>query len=157
MITDDVRKLLGGYATNTLTEAERKALFEAAVDDQDLFNALQDEQALRDLLDDPSSRQLVRQALDVPREARPSRGRVWVWACSCAAIAAGVIAFIVFRPQPQQPRPLEVAQNTNASAPVPEEAAQTSSPPAPPLAVENKPIEKKAEAAASAQFGAGES
>ena len=35
-MTDEIRKLLGGYATNTLTETERRILFEAAVDDQRL-------------------------------------------------------------------------------------------------------------------------
>jgi len=46
----DLEKLLGGYATSTLTEQERKALFEAALDDQQLFNALADEEALKELL-----------------------------------------------------------------------------------------------------------
>ena len=36
MTSEQARKLLGGYATNSLTEAERKALFDAALDDQEL-------------------------------------------------------------------------------------------------------------------------
>ena len=36
----DIEKLLGGYATDTLTEEERKELFAAALRDQSLFNAL---------------------------------------------------------------------------------------------------------------------
>jgi len=34
MTPDEARKLLGGYATGSLTEAERTALFEAALEDQ---------------------------------------------------------------------------------------------------------------------------
>jgi len=36
MTQEEIHKLLGGYATNTLTEAERNALFAAALDDQEL-------------------------------------------------------------------------------------------------------------------------
>lgn len=56
-MNDDVRRLLGGYATGTLTQAEQKELYEAALRDDLLFAALADEQALRDLLADPASRQ----------------------------------------------------------------------------------------------------
>ena len=52
MRPEDIRKLLGGYATGTLTAEERQALFEAALDDQALFDALAKEQPLRDLLDE---------------------------------------------------------------------------------------------------------
>lgn len=66
-MTDDIRKLLGGYATGTLTEAERKALFDAAIEDQQLFETLADEQALKELVEDPASRaQLLRSTEDVP-------------------------------------------------------------------------------------------
>ncbi len=40
MTQDEIRKLLGGYATNALTADERRMLFEAALEDQELFNAL---------------------------------------------------------------------------------------------------------------------
>ncbi len=40
MTQDEIRRLLGGYATNTLTDGERTALFEAALEDQELFDAL---------------------------------------------------------------------------------------------------------------------
>ena len=77
MSHEEIRKLLGGYATNTLTETERRALMEAAVDDQELFNALQDEEALRELLADPASREQVYQALRQRPAARWRGG--WVW------------------------------------------------------------------------------
>src|ERR1017187_7593148 len=40
MSREEIQKLLGGYATDTLSEAERRALFEAAIEDQELFDAL---------------------------------------------------------------------------------------------------------------------
>ena len=47
MKREHVRKLLGGYATGTLTPDEQQALFEAALNDQELFDALAGEEALR--------------------------------------------------------------------------------------------------------------
>ena len=64
MSRDDIHKLLGGYATGTLTPEEQQALFEAALDDQDLFDALAREQSLRDLLRDPAAKAQVLAALD---------------------------------------------------------------------------------------------
>ncbi len=69
----DLEKLLGGYATGTLTEEERKALFEAALHDQGLFNALADEQALKELLDDPVSRRRLLDMLE-KASAHPAAG-----------------------------------------------------------------------------------
>jgi hypothetical protein len=98
---EQARKLLGGYATNSLTEAERKALFEAALDDQELFDALQQEEALKELLADPISRNQVQQALAQP----PAPGatgtawwsRSWVWGGLTGAVAAAVIIVAVTR------------------------------------------------------------
>jgi hypothetical protein len=110
---DEIRKLLGGYATNTLTESERSALFEAALDDQELFNALQQEQVLKSLLDDPAARAEVRQALDrpsgKPREAW--RLRWWAWGGAVGAVAAAAVLLVVFRPTPATlgERPVEIA------------------------------------------------
>jgi hypothetical protein len=66
-VTDDIRKLLGGYATGTLTDAERQALFDAALHDQHLFDTIADEQALKDLLDDPAARAQLLDATESPR------------------------------------------------------------------------------------------
>ncbi len=113
MSNDDVRKLLGGYATNTLTEAERKALFDAALDDQELFDALHQEQALKDLLDDPVSRDQVRRALEAPA-ASARWPRWWTWTGAVGAVAAAVLLFAVLRPTP----PLPTHQDSlSASAP----------------------------------------
>lgn len=81
-MTPEIRHLLGGYATGTLTEAERAKLFAAALEDQTLFDALAEEQSLKELLDDPEARgyllaeldQLEQQATLQPEaSAAPSR------------------------------------------------------------------------------------
>jgi hypothetical protein len=97
MTNEEVRRLLGGYATNSLSEAERKALFDAALEDQELFDALEDEQALKDLLDDQITRGQVRAALqgNVGMGPRAWRGRWWTWSLAGIAAAALTIALIV--------------------------------------------------------------
>ena len=72
MSREEVQKLLGGYATGTLTAEEQQALFEAALEDQELFDTLAREQGLRDLLRDPPARAELLAALD-ERHERPRR------------------------------------------------------------------------------------
>ncbi|MGH9651018.1 MAG: hypothetical protein ACRD3I_11170, partial [Terriglobales bacterium] len=76
----DLEKLLGGYATNTLTEEERKALFAAALRDQTLFDALANEQALKEVLDDPRSRRRVLEALE-----QADATAEWAWVARVAS------------------------------------------------------------------------
>ena len=94
MSREEIQKLLGGYATDTLSEAERSALFEAALEDQELFDALAKEQALRDVLQEPFAR---RQLLDALGPARaPARIRAWQWLRQPAALAmAGGLAMLL--------------------------------------------------------------
>ncbi len=61
MSEHDLEKLLGGFAADTLTSEEKKALYTAALQDQQLFNALTDEQALKELLADPVVRRRLLQ------------------------------------------------------------------------------------------------
>ena len=82
MSPQDIKKLLGGYATGTLTAEEQQALFAAALEDQELFDALAREQSVRDLLRDPASAGGVAQRIGCPGEpvwflamAAPSGGR----------------------------------------------------------------------------------
>jgi hypothetical protein len=77
MSREEIQKLLGGYATDTLSEAERRALFEAALEDQELFDALAKEQGLREVLQDPSARQQLIEALGTAHE--PIAARAWRW------------------------------------------------------------------------------
>jgi hypothetical protein len=74
MTPEDIRKLVGGYATGTLTPEEEAALFAAALEDQELFDTLAREQSLRDLLRDPGARADLMAALDPPQ-----RAGFWAW------------------------------------------------------------------------------
>ena len=76
-MTEDVRKLLGGYATGTLSEEERQALYAAALSDDELFAALADEQSLKDMLDDSAVRTQLLQATENPRFSITGAFREW--------------------------------------------------------------------------------
>jgi hypothetical protein len=115
MTNEEIRKLLGGYATNTLTDAERKVLFEAALDNQELFNAMQEEQALKDLLSDPVSREQVRQALVTPAPAKQAGAwwsQWWAWGSAASAVVAAILIVTVIRWNPGKPQQQEVAATT---------------------------------------------
>ncbi len=63
MTRDEIQRLMSGYATGSLTESERKQLFEAALEDQHLFDQLAHEQALKELIDQPGARDRLIAAL----------------------------------------------------------------------------------------------
>ncbi len=100
------RHLLGGYATDSLGEAERAELLRAALDDQELFDALVEDEGLRELLQDPAARQEVLAALEQPTGW--ARVRAWferpatlldLAAIGGLAIAAVVgLALVTLRP-----------------------------------------------------------
>src|SRR6267143_2074942 len=91
MNREDARKLLGGYATGNLSAEEQRLLFEAAFDDQELFDALAEEQALKDVLDDPVSRERVRLAVAAAPRPRGWWTRPWIWVPAVGALAASVV------------------------------------------------------------------
>jgi hypothetical protein len=114
MNREDIQKLIGGYATGTLTPAEQDALFAAALEDQELFDTLAREQAVRDLLRDPAAKAEVLAALDTPE-----RGGFWAWVRRpvVAGLAmAGVVCIAVIavwqtaQVRPAPPAPQIVAQ-----------------------------------------------
>ena len=96
-------QILGGYATDTLTEEEKRQLFEAALQDQTLFDALADEEALKALLADPEARQRILASLQTSGEPQggASSSRSWLswfrqpsslaWAGSIAAMGLALI------------------------------------------------------------------
>ncbi len=127
MTRDEVRKLVGGYATGSLTEAERTALFQAALEDQDLFDELAGEQVLKEVLDEPGARQRLIAALEPP-----SRHRAWLWATAAATAAIAVVIVVVStRTAPPEP-PQQIAEVLKSPEPVapPPAAAPAPSPPA---------------------------
>ena len=95
MSPEDIKKLLGGYATGTLTTEEQQALFAAALEDQELFDALAREQSLRDLLRDPAARAELLSALEAPAP-RPVGFWQWLRRPVVAGLAtAGVAAIAI--------------------------------------------------------------
>jgi hypothetical protein len=66
------RGLLGGYATGTLSDDERRLLFEVAMEDQEIFDELAREQALKEMLETPG----VRDRLAATLEPMPVTPRV---------------------------------------------------------------------------------
>jgi hypothetical protein len=105
MSREDIHKLLGGYATGTLTPEEQQILFEAALEDQELFDALAREQALREVLDDPAARaQLLAAVDDVPV---PWYRRWWRPVPMAAlATALAVVTIVAVRESSRPPRPV---------------------------------------------------
>ncbi|HLG95078.1 MAG TPA: hypothetical protein VKX49_02070 [Bryobacteraceae bacterium] len=148
MSQEEIRKLLGGYATNTLSESERNALFEAALENQELFNALQQEQTLKSLLANPAARAEIRQALE-----RRHSGTVRWWASSgaIAALAAAAVLFIVFRPHPARTLepPVQVASAERAPASPPVSDSNESK--TPPVPAPKQPMPKRQARTAAAQ------
>ena len=89
-------QILSGYATDTLTEEEKRQLFEAALHDQTLFDALADEEALKALLADPEVCQRILASLQTsgePQGSAPSSRSGWSWFRQPSSLAwAGSIA-----------------------------------------------------------------
>jgi hypothetical protein len=135
---DDVKRLIGGYATGTLTPAEQKALFEAALDDQELFDAIAREQALKEALDDPA----IRRELIADLTPAPSwRERLAAWMRpampigALGALAAGTLGVVLYV-QNSGPKTTEIAQAPIRQQPQLDTPASALSPPA-------QPAEKK--------------
>ncbi len=98
MSEHELEKLLGGFAADTLTDEERRQLYGAALQDQQLFNALADEQALKELLTDPVVRQRLLRALNEAGTAGAGSSASWLdWFRRPANLAlAGGLASAVF-------------------------------------------------------------
>ncbi|MFB3777681.1 MAG: hypothetical protein ACE141_08715 [Bryobacteraceae bacterium] len=126
MKPEEIRKLIGGYATGTLTDQERRALFEAALTDQDLFDALAREQSLRDLLEDPDARrQLLNAVRPEPAASAPwwKRPLPWALAGSLATAALLVTVFVRQRVEAPKAEPVLIAKREEP-APAVREAPQ---------------------------------
>lgn len=119
MTEHEIRKLLGGYATDALSAEERQRLFEAALEDQNLFDRLQDEDALRELLQDPVVRAQARQALEIAGRRRPSFAwRRWTVGVAVPAVVAIAVIALWKRPNaPVPPQPVAEVKTLVARAP----------------------------------------
>jgi hypothetical protein len=120
----DIEKLLGGYATGTLTPEEERALFAAALEDQELFDALAREQSLRDLLRDPAARASLLATLGEPHEPWYRAWMRWahqprVWAAAAAALMVLVLPVTIWQARHHQPQPVLTAGNAAPAMPEP--------------------------------------
>jgi hypothetical protein len=112
---DQIRGLIGGYATGTLTEAERRILFDAALQDQELFDDLAREQAIKEALEEPGAKQRLIETLRPKPKSWWKQS--WVWAAAGAATVAIAAGIFLTRAGPNQ------------------EIARLEPPPAPPGAI----------------------
>ncbi len=122
MKRNDIEKLLGAYATGTLTAPERAALYEAALADQALYDALSREEPLRELFEDPVARARLLAVLSGRPEGFAARLGAWFrrpapWAMAGGLAAAGLIAFFVLAPRPPAAVPLARMQLKSVPAP----------------------------------------
>jgi hypothetical protein len=119
MRRDDIEKLLGAYATGTLTAGERAALYEAALEDQALYDALMREEPLRELFEDPVAHARMIAVLS----GSPARPPAWwrrpaPWAVAGTLATAGLVAFFLVAPRPSDMMPQMRMAQQPAPAPV---------------------------------------
>ena len=168
MKREDIDKLLGGYATGSLTPEEREALFGAALEDQSLFNQLAEEEPLRQLLSDPGARSHLLAALDAApqpwyRRLAERMGRPGGMAAAAVAAALMIAATVYVQYEPWRERPALLTQLRRPDKPFEPpavnqpEAAPVPLPPPPGLAPapERKEIAEMAARAPAAPFPGG--
>ncbi len=128
MSGEDIARLLGGYATGTLTPEEQQALFAAALEDQALFDELTREQALRDVLREPAARAQLLAALE---DRLPGHRRFGNWMLRPAVLTALAVCLLlavsvaIWRPW----RGHEAAKSPLVATALPQEAPPIPSPP----------------------------
>src|SRR5713101_1489408 len=155
MSEHDLEKLLGGFAADTLTPEEKQTLYTAALKDQQLFNALADEQALKELLSDPDVRRRLVASLEQKSASGADDSLSWLdWfrrpaglafagglAAAALAVVLGVRIYQDSLRQAAQSVATEDAKSASLPAPIP-----PASQPATPQAVEPQAKENVAPA-----------
>jgi len=157
MRKQEIEKLLGGYAAGTLTREEQDALFAAALEDQQLFEALAREEPLRELLADPVARgRLLASVAEgpMPWYYRPLSTAV-IASAAAALVIFGVIVYwgpvrrlpdktprepfvSTVRPEPKQFDIADALRPKPVPSPIP--TALPPPPPLPPVAVPQGPV-----------------
>jgi hypothetical protein len=140
MNPDDIRNLIAGYASGSLTEAERKLLFEAALEDQELFDQLAGEHALKQLLDEPGVKARLLASLQPPPK-RKLLSWVWVTASATAALIS-IFTAVLSRHQPPLQQVAEIRAPAAAPASVPPPFIESAQSPAPPKKGSRKALAK---------------
>ncbi len=146
MANDDIKDLIGRYATGSLTADEQKRLFDAALDDQDVFNEIAQEQDVKQLLAEPGARERLIHALEPPRKT------AWIFGVAATAALTVLIAVVLLRPAPKPPQVAAVKPAPQAAqlAPSPEAASSTPTPLADKPQSAPEPVKQKAQKAAPA-------
>ncbi|MDH5668046.1 MAG: hypothetical protein OEY86_08555 [Nitrospira sp.] len=161
MRDQDLDKLLGGFAADTLTPEEQARLYSAALADQHLFDALADEQALKELLADPAVRRRLLQALNQTNTSGTATWLDWfrrpsglAWAGGLAAtVVAVVLGTKIYEDSLKHAAPSVATEETRPSAPpaqAPSSSQQKSSPSSD-LPIEATPFEAPEERAATSE------
>ncbi len=161
MRREEIDRLLARLSSGELTSTEREALYNAALEDQALFEEIFAEQALAEALDDDVVRDTFLNA-EKTRQREAAAAKVekrripwWGWAVPAAVAASTVIGVILLR---EPARDEAVAQRT-AQQPI--EAAQSQPPKAvaesaPEPVVEQIAVPTETAKAAAAPGGQGE-
>lgn len=117
----DIEAWLSGYGADTLTPEEERRLALAALEDQEVFDALAEEQVLRELLSQPAARRELLAAL-----ARPTLSqRMQRWGLETrptlvmASLAVTVAAVLWLWPRVEPSRPAGSGPGPQASPPAP--------------------------------------
>jgi hypothetical protein len=118
---EDAGRLAGGYATGNLSESEQEALFQAALEDQEVFNQLMEEQALKELIEEPAVKAQILEAI----EEQPSiwaRLLGWVrtpvaW-CAAASVTAALVVTVSVRKTGDSTPVSEMARVMEKQSPV---------------------------------------
>ncbi len=141
---DRAEKLIGGWVAGTLTMEERKLLLDASLSNQALFDALADEEGMRELLADPAVRRELSALLasgSQPVAAAPASVETW-WRwlfrpAPMAAFSAGVLAVLAF--VVVGPGLIERPALPIAAVPASSETKAMDAAPPPPAPAEDKP------------------
>ena len=137
MTPERARELLGGLASGILTPEERQSLFEAALNDQALFNEVAGELELATFLQSPDTRAQLANRIEVEAPRRSWWTVHPAWVALTGVFAACVVMYVaVWPPHAGQMKPPESVTEPALPAPaVPAPAV----PVAGNRAVENKP------------------
>jgi hypothetical protein len=147
MALDDNRRLtaqglLGGYATGSLTEAERRFLFEAALEDQEIFDQLAHEQALKDAIETPGVRDRLAASL-APQSAGGGWKKPLAWGLAAMFVVGVSLAAVMLTRSGDREQMAQLNQPAPVTAPGAPAVESPAPPPAPIAASKPGAVPKK--------------
>ena len=152
MSNEEKQLLFGEYATGNISQADKRRLMAAALDDQDLFNAIAEQEELSELTVTLPEYQLELLAAAAPLP--PPRRNPWPCLFTGAAARALAVTGVFFLRTQTEPKteiaqapPPQPALSEPAPAPMPQRAAKPSTA----VLRENKIVSPEASAQAAAR------